>query len=129
MTRPILIVEDDPDIAEVLRYGLEHENFETRVARTGEEGLLACLDKTNSPSLVLLDVLLPGMSGFELCRRLRKEQLTRETPVVIVSAKASDKDIATGHELRVAGYFVKPFSMRELISRVSAILHENPGQL
>ena len=63
---PVLIVEDDPDIAEVLRYVLENENFATRVAHTGEEGLLACLDKHNPPLLILLDLLLPGMSGVTL---------------------------------------------------------------
>ena len=63
MTGPVLIVEDDPDIAEILRYVLENENLKTRVARSGEEGLTACLDKHNPPSLILLDLLLPGMSG------------------------------------------------------------------
>src|SRR5919198_4501796 len=111
MSGPVLIIEDDPDIAEVLRYVLENENFEARVARTGEEGLSACLDKRNPPSLILLDLLLPGMSGLELCRRLRKESLTRSTPVIIVSAKASEKDIATSQELGVYHYIIKPFSV------------------
>lgn len=122
---PVLIVEDDPDIAEVLRYVLENENFKTRIARSGEEGLSACLDKHNPPSLILLDLLLPGMSGIELCRRLRKESLTRSTPVVIVSAKASEKDIVTSKELGVDGYIIKPFSVREVIDRVNFLLYEN----
>src|SRR5437764_833604 len=73
MTRPVLIVEDDPDIAEGLRYNLEREGLETRVALTGEKGLQAALDARNPPALVILDLMLPGMSGTELCRRLRHE--------------------------------------------------------
>lgn len=124
MPGPVLIIEDDPDIAEVLRYVLQNENFETRVASTGEEGLSACLDKQNPPSLILLDLLLPGMSGLELCRRLRNESLTRSTPVVIVSAKVSDNVIAAGEELGVHDYFVKPFSVREVVARVNSLLYE-----
>lgn len=119
---PVLIIEDDPDIAEVLRYVLESENFETRVASTGEEGLSVCLDKHRPPSLILLDLLLPGMSGIEICRRLRKESLTRSTPVIIVSAKASEKDLATSQELGVDDYFIKPFSVRDVIARVNSLL-------
>jgi DNA-binding response OmpR family regulator len=127
MAGPVLIIEDDPDIAEVLRYVLENENFEVRLARTGEEGLSACLDKHNQPALILLDLLLPGMGGIELCRRLRKESLTRTTPVIIVSAKASEKDIATSQELGVHQYIVKPFSMREVIACVNSILERQPA--
>lgn len=119
---PVLIIEDDPDIAEILRYVLENENFETRVAHTGEEGLLACLDQQNPPLLILLDLLLPGMSGVELCRRLRKESLTQNTPVLIVSAKAGDQDLAASLELGVDHYIVKPFSIREITARVNSLL-------
>jgi len=124
----ILIIEDDPDIAEVLRYSLESENLETRVALTGEEGLSASLDKHNPPSLILLDLLLPGMSGIEICRRLRKEAQTRTTPVVIVTAKASDSDIRISQELEVANYIMKPFSVREVIARVNSLLNETESR-
>jgi len=124
----ILIIEDDPDIAEVLRYSLESENLETRVALTGEEGLSASLDKHNPPSLILLDLLLPGMSGIEICRRLRKEAQTRTTPVVIVTAKASDSDIRISQELEVADYIMKPFSVREVIARVNSLLNETESR-
>ena len=123
MLGPVLIIEDDPDIAEILRYGLENQNLETRVAHNGEDGLSACLDKHNPPSLILLDLLLPGMNGIELCRRLRKEALTRSTPVVIVSAKASEQDIAISQELGVDEYFVKPFSLRDVVARVNSLLN------
>jgi len=74
MARPILIIEDDPDIAEVLRYSLEAQRFETRVALTGTEGLSASLDKP--PLLILLDLLLLGMNGLEICRRVRRDLLS-----------------------------------------------------
>jgi DNA-binding response OmpR family regulator len=122
MAGPVLIIEDDPDIAEILRYGLENENFKTRVALNGEDGLVASLDQHNPPSIILLDILLPGMNGFELCRRLREESLTRSTPILIVSARASEKDLAIGRELGVGGYIVKPFSIREVIARVNSLL-------
>src|SRR2546430_16699437 len=81
MTRPVLIVEDDRDIAEGLRYNLEREGLAARVAETGEKGLAAALDRKNPPALILLDLMLPGMSGTELCRRLRREPQTRRTPI------------------------------------------------
>ena len=118
----ILIIEDDPDIAEVLRYGLEKNDFKTRIALNGDEGLSASLDKFIPPSVILVDLLLPGMSGFELCRRLRSEALTRATPIVIVSARASDEEIATGAELGADDYIVKPFSIREVVGRINFLL-------
>lgn len=128
MTGPILIIEDDPDIAEALSYCLEKNDFKTRVALTGEEGLLASLDKTNPPSIILLDLLLPGMNGFELCRRLRSEALTRNTPIVLVTAKVFDKDIATGVELGIDDYIVKPFSIGDVVGRVSSLLQARQAQ-
>jgi two-component system phosphate regulon response regulator PhoB len=122
MAGPILIIEDDPDIAEILSYSFEKNDFKTRVALTGEEGLSASLDKCNPPSIILLDLLLPGMNGFELCRRLRSEALTRNTPIVLVTAKVFDKDIATGVELGVDDYIVKPFSVGDVVGRVSSLL-------
>ena len=118
----ILIIEDDPDIAEVLRYGLERNDFKTRIALNGEEGLSASLDKFNPPSVILVDLLLPGMTGFELCRRLRSEALTRATPIVIVSARASDEEITIGAELGADDYIVKPFSIREVVGRINLLL-------
>jgi len=122
MAGPILIIEDDPDIAEALSYGLEKNDFKTRIALTGEEGLSASLDRFNPPSVILVDLLLPGMSGFELCRRLRSEALTRATPIVIVSARASEKEIATSAELGADDYIVKPFSIREVVGRINSLL-------
>src|SRR5436309_3688255 len=122
MTRPVLIVEDDPDIAEGLRYNLEREGLETRVALTGEKGLQAALDARNPPALVILDLMLPGMTGTELCRRLRREPSTRRTPIIILTAKVSESDRVAGLDLGADDYITKPFSVRELLARVRAVL-------
>ena|SRR5215475_3006372 len=122
MTGPVLIIEDNRDIAEVLQYGLENENLKTRVALTGEEGLAASLDETNAPSIILLDLLLPGMSGIELCRRLRKEPLTRKTPIIIVTARASEADREASLKSGADDYIIKPFSVREVIARINRLL-------
>jgi CheY-like chemotaxis protein len=90
MTRPVLIVEDKPDIAEGLRYNLEREGLPALVAETGEKGLAAALDKENPPALILLDLMLPGMSGAELCRRLRREPQTRRTPIIMPTARGPE---------------------------------------
>jgi DNA-binding response OmpR family regulator len=122
MARPVLIVEDDPDIAEGLRYNLEREKLETRVALTGEQALTAALDQSAPPSLVILDLMLPGMSGLELCRRLRREPATRRTPIIMVTARSSESDIAAGLDLGADDYITKPFSIRELLARVRAVM-------
>lgn len=122
---PVLIIEDEPDIAEVLRYSLEKAGFNTRAVSTGEEGLNASLDRTNPPSLILLDLLLPGMSGLEICRHLRKEPATHCTPIVIITAKALPADINTGIELGANDFIVKPFSVREVIGQVRSLLQNS----
>ena len=124
MPGPILIIEDDPDIADVLRYTLEKRNFETRVAQNGEEGLSASLDKDNPPTLILLDLLLPGMNGLEICRRLRREPLTERTPILMVTAKVSEADCLKALALGADDYLTKPFSIRVLIDRVEALLEK-----
>src|SRR5437764_3524539 len=132
MTRPVLIIEDDPDIAEGLRYNLEREGLEARVAETGERGLAAALDKKNPPALILLDLMLPGMSGTELCRRLRREPATRRTPIIMLTARASEADRVSGLDLGADDYISKPFSVRELLARVRAVLRrvdENTQQV
>lgn len=123
MARPILIIEDDPDIAEVLRYSLEARKFETRVALTGREGLSASLDKNRPPLLILLDQLLPEMNGLEICRRVRREPSTARIPIIMVTAKASEADAARAKAAGVDDYVTKPFSVRRVMERISALLH------
>ncbi|HKS28408.1 MAG TPA: response regulator transcription factor [Pyrinomonadaceae bacterium] len=122
MTRPVLIIEDDPDIAESLRYNLEREGLKTLVAETGEKGLSASLDLKNPPALIILDLMLPGMSGTELCRRLRREPQTKRTPIIMLTAKAGEADRVAGLDLGADDYITKPFSVRELMARVRAVL-------
>jgi two-component system, OmpR family, alkaline phosphatase synthesis response regulator PhoP len=122
MPKPVLIIEDDPDIAEGLRYNPVREGFAAVVAETGEKGLAAAIDKGGPPSLILLDLMLPGMSGTELCRRLRQEPATRRTPVIILTARGSESERVAGLELGADDYVTKPFSVRELMARVRAVL-------
>ncbi|HEV2863301.1 MAG TPA: response regulator transcription factor [Pyrinomonadaceae bacterium] len=122
MNRPVLIVEDEPDIAEGLRYNLEREGLRAVVAGTGEKGLELALDKNNPPALILLDLMLPGMSGTELCRRLRREPQTRRTPIIMLTAKGSEAERVAGLELGADDYVTKPFSVREVVARVRAVL-------
>ena len=120
--KPVLIVEDDPDIAEGLRYNLEREGLEARVTLTGEQGLAAALDAKSPPALVILDLMLPGMSGSELCRRLRREPATRRTPIIMLTARTSEAERVAGLDLGADDYISKPFSVRELMARVRAVL-------
>ncbi|HEX6183196.1 MAG TPA: response regulator transcription factor [Pyrinomonadaceae bacterium] len=120
--RPVLIIEDEPDIAEGLRYNLEREGLRAVVAETGEKGLEIALDKNNPPALILLDLMLPGMSGTELCRRLRREPATRRTPIIMLTARGSEAERVEGLELGADDYVTKPFSVRELVARVRAVL-------
>lgn len=122
MTRPILIVEDDPDISESLKYNFEREGWPAIIALTGEAGLAAALNPRDAPSLIILDLMLPGMSGTELCRRLRREPSTRRTPIIMLTAKASESDRVTGLDLGADDYITKPFSVRELLARVRAVM-------
>jgi two-component system, OmpR family, alkaline phosphatase synthesis response regulator PhoP len=122
MARPVLIIEDDPDISESLKYNLEREGLSTIVAATGEQGLNEALNERNPPVLIMLDLMLPGMSGTELCRRFRREPLTRRTPIIMLTAKGSESDRVAGLDLGADDYITKPFSVRELLARVRAVL-------
>jgi len=122
MPRPALIIEDDPDIAESVRYNLESAGFNAVVAATGEQGLNLALDVQNPPAVIVLDLMLPGMNGLELCRRLRRESQTRRTPIIMLTAKTSEADRIAGLDLGADDYIAKPFSVRELLARVRAVL-------
>ncbi len=135
----ILIIEDDPDIAESIRYNLEREGtFTATVALTGEEGLMLALGKGDGrragepvggvglpPDLIILDLNLPGMSGFELCRRFRSEDRTRRIPILVLTARSDEGDKVRGLELGADDYMTKPFSVRELVARVRAALRRS----
>lgn len=125
MLQNILIVEDDADIAEGLNYNLKREGFRTTIAESGEKGLRLALDEKNTPALVILDIMLPGMSGMELCRRLRREPLTESTPVIMLTAKAAEADKIAGLDIGADDYIVKPFSVKEVVARVRAVLRRS----
>jgi DNA-binding response OmpR family regulator len=120
--KPVLIIEDDPDIAEGVRFNLEREGIAARVAATGEEGLRDALDAKEPPALIVLDLMLPGMSGIELCRRLRREPQTRRTPIIMLTARADEGDRVAGLDLGADDYITKPFSVKELMARVRAVM-------
>ena len=138
----ILIIEDDPDIAESIRYNLERDgSFVAQVALTGEAGLNIALGKGQPrqagqigrtgelhslpPDLIVLDLNLPGMSGFELCRRFRTEEETRRTPIIMLTARTEEGDKVRGLDLGADDYITKPFGVRELVARVRAALRRS----
>lgn len=123
--RSIVIVEDDEDIADTIRYNLEREGFRVRVAATGEEAINLILERP--PNLVLLDLNLPHMSGFEMCRRLRAESTTTRVPILILTARTDESDKVLGLNLGADDYVTKPFGMRELVARVNAVLRRSSG--
>ncbi len=125
MQQNILIVEDDADIAESLHYNLKREGFRPSIAESGEKGLRLALDERNMPSLIILDLMLPGMSGMELCRRLRREPITESTPIIMLTAKAAETDKIAGLDTGADDYIVKPFSTKEVIARVRAVLRRS----
>lgn len=125
MSKRALIIEDDVDIAETVRYNLNAEGFETKVASTGEEGLSLALDQQNPPVVIILDLMLPAMNGMDLCRRLRRETQTRRTPIIMLTARTSEAERIAGLDIGADDYIAKPFSVRELLARVRAVLRRS----
>lgn len=117
MGQRILLVEDERPIVESLRYALEKEGYDVLEAADGSEALE--LARAKSPDLVLLDIMLPGMSGFEVCRILRKES---SVPILMLTARTDEPDRVVGLDLGADDYITKPFSMREVLARVRAAL-------
>jgi two-component system phosphate regulon response regulator PhoB len=116
----ILLIEDEPDIAEVLQYNLEKEGFEVETARRGDAGLEAI--RRSAPDLLLLDLMLPGIDGLELTRILKRDPQTAHLPIVMLTAKSEELDRIVGLELGADDYIPKPFSPREVVLRVKAVL-------
>jgi two-component system phosphate regulon response regulator PhoB len=116
----ILVVEDNPDILELVAYNLEAQGYEVVRAMTGENGLSQAA--RTEPDLVILDVMLPGINGLDVCRKLKQQENTRAIPVILLTAKGEDTDIISGLELGADDYITKPFSPKVLIARVRALL-------
>ena len=123
MTR-VLIVEDEADIRNTVAYNLEREGMTVVTAATGGEAISA-LGSGDTPDLVLLDLMLPDLSGLEVCRRMRQQEPTRDVPVIILTAKGEEIDRGVGFEVGADDYVVKPFSVRELLLRVRAVLRRS----
>jgi len=123
----ILIVEDDADILELVKYNLQREMFEVIGVKTGEEGLREA--KANPPDLIILDIMLPGMDGYQLCRALKSDPITANTPIVMLTAKTENTDIIVGLELGADDYVTKPFEPRVLIARVKAVLRRRTKEV
>jgi len=121
--KQILIIEDEADIRELVRYNLERESFAVGEAESGETGLKAVLKK--KPDLILLDLMLPGKDGLQICRELKQNEQTRGIPVVMMTARGEESDIITGLELGAEDYVVKPFSPKVLTARVKAVLRRS----
>ncbi|MCU0223973.1 MAG: response regulator [Acidobacteria bacterium] len=121
----ITLVEDDPDIAEVLRYNLVKEGFQVDVFGRGDSALAGI--RTLPPDLVLLDLMLPGLDGLEICRLLKREARTAAIPLVMLTAKGEETDRIVGLELGADDYIPKPFSTREVVLRIKAILRRQRG--
>ncbi len=123
----ILAVEDEEDILELLRYNLSKEGYRVTGVTSGEEALRAA--KTLLPDLVLLDLMLPGIDGLEICRRLKQDGRTQHIPLVMVTAKGEEADIVTGLEMGADDYITKPFSPRVLLARVRSVLRRHSRAL
>jgi two-component system, OmpR family, alkaline phosphatase synthesis response regulator PhoP len=116
----ILVVEDEPDIRKLVNYNLAQERFRVLEAEDGEQGLK--MVQREKPDLVILDLMLPGLSGMELCKILRERHETEKLPVLMLTAKAGEADRIVGLEMGADDYLAKPFSPRELVARVRAVL-------
>jgi len=119
----ILIVEDEEDILELVGYNLRLERYRVSCAVSGEEALSKTRDE--SPDLILLDLMLPGLDGLDVCKELKKSPSTNHIPIVMVTAKSDDADIVSGLELGADDYIIKPFSPRVLLARVRAVLRRH----
>ncbi|HER20273.1 MAG TPA: response regulator [Chromatiales bacterium] len=124
-TEKIVVIEDEADILEVIEYNLRREGFDVIASQSGEDGLEK-IEKA-SPDLILLDLMLPEIDGIELCRRLKSDPLTATIPVIMVTAKGEESDVVLGLGVGADDYVTKPFSPKELIARVKAVLRR--GQL
>lgn len=116
----ILVIEDDPDIREIIEFNLKREGYKVLTAADGERGLEAA--RQNAPELVILDLMLPGLDGVEVCRRLKEDPVTRSIAVIMVTAKDEESDVVLGLGVGADDYVPKPFGPKALIARVRAVL-------
>lgn len=116
----ILLIEDDSDISELVQYNLEREGFKVFASGDGEIGLSQAVQL--APDLIVLDLMLPGLDGLSVCRRLRSNPATQDIPIVMLTAKGEESDVVVGLEMGADDYVAKPFSPKELLARIRAVL-------
>jgi two-component system, OmpR family, alkaline phosphatase synthesis response regulator PhoP len=122
----VLIVEDEEEIQELIAYNLSREGFRTSVAGSGEDALKKV--RSERVDLVLLDLMLPGMDGLDVCKIIKKEEKTSSIPVIMLTAKGEESDIVTGLELGADDYIVKPFSPKVLVARIKTVLRRKSAE-
>ena len=125
-SRNVLVVDDEADLVELVSYNLKKEGFSVDSASDGEEALLKIRKKKYD--LLILDLMLPGLQGMELCRILRNDPKTAVLPIIMLTAKGEEVDKVLGLEMGADDYVTKPFSPRELVARVKAVLRRSPGE-
>ena len=130
MAATVLVVDDEKDLLDLVTYHLEKAGLKSLAARDGETALQMAKDRL--PDLIVLDLMLPGLDGLEICRKLRKEPKTAHMAIIMLTAKAEEVDRIVGLEMGADDYMVKPFSPRELVARIKAVLrrgqsHESVG--
>ena len=126
MNKTILIVDDEPKIVQICRDYLTNAGFEVISAETGPMGLTAA--RRDRPDLIVLDLMLPGMDGLDVCRALRQDSLLKDIPIIMLTARVEETDKLIGLELGADDYITKPFSPRELVARVRAVLRRAGGE-
>jgi len=123
--KKILIVEDEEDLREIMLYNFKREGYEVITVDTGEDGLTKA--KSMMPDIILLDLMLPKMSGLDVCLNLKQDKSTKNIPIIMVSAKGEEADIVCGLEIGADDYVAKPYSPRVLLARVRALLRRSQG--
>lgn len=126
MSATVLVVDDEKDLVDLVKYHLEKSGLKCLEARDGESALQVARDRT--PDLVVLDLMLPGLDGLEVCRKLRKDPKTANVAIIMLTAKAEEVDRIVGLEMGADDYMVKPFSPRELVARIKAVLRRGQSQ-
>lgn len=121
----ILIVDDEEDILELLRYNISKEGYDVIISESGEEAL--SLSSTHAPDLIILDLMMPGIDGLEVCKQLKQNEETRNIPVIMLTAKGTERDILKGFDCGADDYVPKPFSPKELNARMKAVLKRSRG--
>jgi two-component system alkaline phosphatase synthesis response regulator PhoP len=122
----VLVIDDESDLIELIRYNLEKDGFEVRGAGDGESGVSSAFH--NPPDVILLDLMLPGMDGLEVCRRIRGDSRTSAVPIIMLTARGAEPDRIVGLEMGADDYVTKPFSPRELTARVKALLRRTTSK-